>query len=303
MASLISSPIPKIEAPPLPVEADLLCGHCGQNLRGVASERCPECGGRFDRARIVTAVIPWEQRRQIGRVKAYWRTVYLITFRGPAITDGAEVMLRSARIFRRWTLLLVCLTVLPPILIWKLNDSGNGSVSRSLVNIRIPDLSDLPEMFRNSWFFGTSMVALCLWIISATGMCEWFFRSRRFSPAEQRRAVARSCYSIAPLAWMPVFALLAFLFLSVELSYDRVPAVFYPAALIFGTMVVLCGLCPLVYGWGVLRLLYSITRSRFRMIAVVVLLPILWTFLAGFIFFGLQFAVNYLAFFFAVLRR
>ena len=303
MTLMPSSPNPTIDPAPLPIDADLLCGHCGQNLRGVASERCPECGGRFDRSRILTAVIPWEQRRQIGRFKAYWRTARLITFRGPAITDGGNVTLRSARNFRRWTLLMVCLTVLPPILIWKLNDSGNGSVSRSLVNIRFPDLSDLPEMFRNSWFFGTSMVALCLWIIAATGMCEWFFQSRRFSPAEQRRAVARSCYSIAPLAWMPVFALLAFLFLSVELSYDRVPAVFYPAALIFGTMAVLCGLCPLVYGWGVLRLLYSITRSRFRMIAVVVLLPILWTFLAGFIFFGLQFAVNYLAFFFAVLRR
>ena len=102
---------------------------------------------------------------------------------------------------------------------------------------------------------------------------------------------------------MPVFALLASLFLGVELSYDRLPVVFYPAALVFGTMTVLCGLCPLVYGWGVLRLLYSITQSRFRMIAALVLLPILWTLMAGLIFFGLQFAVNYFVFFFLMFQQ
>ena len=294
---------PKTEAPPLTVDADLLCGHCGQNLRGVASGRCPECGRRFDRARILTAVIPWEQRRQIGRFKAYWRTAHLITLRGPAITDGAEMTLRSARSFRRWTLLMVCLTVIAPILVWKLNDSGNRSASRSLFNIQVPGPSELSQIFRNSWFFGTSMVVLCLWIIAAIGISDWFFQSRRFSPAEQSRALARSCYSIAPLASMPVFALPAFLFLSVELSYDHVPVVFYPAALVFGTMTVLCGLCPLVYGWGVLRLLYSITQSRFRMIAALVLLPILWTLMAGLIFFGLQFAVNYFVFFFLMFQQ
>ena len=211
--------------------------------------------------------------------------------------------LRSARSFRRWTLLLVCLTVLPPILIWKLNHSGNSSASRSFLVIGSSGMSDVPKMFRNACFFGTSMIALCLWIIAAIGICDWFFRSRRFSPAEQKRAVARSCYSIAPLAWMPVFALLASLFLGVELSYDRLPVVFYPAALVFGTMTVLCGLCPLVYGWGVLRLLYSITQSRFRMIAALVLLPILWTLMAGLIFFGLQFAVNYFVFFFLMFQQ
>src|SRR5205085_658659 len=49
---------------PIPLDADLLCGHCAHNLRGVTSERCPECGRRFDRSRIVTAVVPWELRRQ-----------------------------------------------------------------------------------------------------------------------------------------------------------------------------------------------------------------------------------------------
>src|SRR5260370_481037 len=54
-----SSPIEPAGPPPVPVDADLLCGGCAQNLRGVASDRCPECGRRFDRARLLHPAVPW----------------------------------------------------------------------------------------------------------------------------------------------------------------------------------------------------------------------------------------------------
>ena len=288
----------------VPVDADLLCGHCGQNLRGVSSDRCPECGHRFDRARTLGANIPWEQRRRLGRFRAYWRTVRLITFHGPAQTDDAEVTLKAARSFRSWTLELVCLTMVALIIFWRENEPTLNSRNQTLwLNFRFLNATELPKMFRNTWFFCTFLIAVVLWINTTITVCDWFFHPKRLSLDEQRRAVARSCYSIAPLAWIPVLALLAVLFLGVESSYDRTPIVFYPAAAIVGTLAVLCGLCPVVYFCGVLRLLYRVTRSRRRGVAAMLLLPILWALMAVVIFVGLQFAVNYVALFFDGVRQ
>src|SRR6266513_2117893 len=105
----------------LPLDADLLCGHCSHNLRGVPSDRCPECGTRFDRSRILLPNIPWEQRRYIGRFRAYWRTVRMITFRPArlAAVDDA-ITLPAARSFRRWTIVLLFLTLLTPLLLWRI---------------------------------------------------------------------------------------------------------------------------------------------------------------------------------------
>src|SRR5438309_5444052 len=107
----MSTPAP----PVLPLDADLLCGHCLHNLRAVPSDRCPECGRRFDRSRILLPNIPWEQRRYIGRFRAYWRTVRLITFRPAklAAVDDA-VTVPAARSFRRWTIVLLFVTLVTP---------------------------------------------------------------------------------------------------------------------------------------------------------------------------------------------
>ncbi len=300
----MSSPFITLESPSVPIDADLLCGHCGQNLRGVSSDRCPECGYRFDRARTLGANIPWEQRRRLGRFRAYWRTVRLITFHGPAQTDDAEVTLRAARRFRNITVFLVSATVLASIIFWRLNEpSFNPRNQNPWLNSPVYDATQLPRLFRNPWFFGTFLTAVVIWINASVRVCDWFFHPKRLSPDEQRRAVARSCYSIAPLACMPVLALLAVLFLGLQSSYDRNPAVFYPAAAVFGTLVVLCGLCPVVYFCGVLKLLYRVTHPRRRVVAAIMLLPILWALMAVAIFVGLEFAVNYVALFFASVRQ
>ena len=92
----MSTPAP----PVLPLDADLLCGHCLHNLRAVPSDRCPECGRRFDRSRILLPNIPWEQRRYIGRFRAYWRTVRLITFRPATVfIRRRKPCVRRRRIF------------------------------------------------------------------------------------------------------------------------------------------------------------------------------------------------------------
>ena len=53
-----------------PAEQPLLCGGCGFDLRATTADRCPECGRRFDPAHLITALIPWEQRKYVGRMRA-----------------------------------------------------------------------------------------------------------------------------------------------------------------------------------------------------------------------------------------
>lgn len=58
---------------------DLLCPQCGYDLRAIDSQRCPECGWEIDRSQMARSQLPWTYRREVGRWRAYWRTVWLAT--------------------------------------------------------------------------------------------------------------------------------------------------------------------------------------------------------------------------------
>ena len=290
---------------PIAENADLLCGSCGQNLRGVASDRCPECGQRFDRARILHCVVPWEQRRQIGRFRAYWQTVHLVTFRSKKLTYTEHtVTLRAARLFRAWTVLLLFLTLLIPILTWRLYPNATRTVPRQMLpfNVPIQIFPDLPDLARNAWFFGTSLAALGLWLIAATGVSGWFFHPKGLPAPLQKRGVAISLYAVASLAWLPVLLAFAAIFLWIEVLGEHNPYIFFTSAAIGGTLLTLCALTPVFYWWRSIRLLLHVTGSRIRMIAAALLIPIVWLLLSVLVFVGLQVVVNYAALFFNSLR-
>jgi hypothetical protein len=292
---------------PVPLDADLLCGHCSHNLRGVPSDHCPECGTPFDRSRILLPNIPWEQRRYLGHFRAYWATVRLITFRPAKIaTDADAVTLRAARSFRRWTIALLLVTSIVPLILWRLQPqtlsiSPNSPYEMPLV-IPAPVLPELPDELRNGWFLGTSIFALALWLIAITGVVGYFFHPRRQSPARQKRGVALSYYALAPLAWVAPLGALAGLILWLMLHWTTPNWGFYAVAAVYGTIAVLCALAPIAWLWSTLRLLASSTDSHCRALIAAPLLPMLWILLAIGIFFGLQFLVNYVALFFASLR-
>ncbi len=63
------------------IELDIYCQKCGYNLRGLTAERCPECGRSLEGLRSPVSLIPWVHRREIGRLRAYWKTVWLVMFR------------------------------------------------------------------------------------------------------------------------------------------------------------------------------------------------------------------------------
>src|SRR5688572_2773768 len=60
-------------------EWSVLCPGCGYDLRAATEDRCSECGLAVDRASLEHSEIPWAHRRQIGRVRAFFKTVWMIT--------------------------------------------------------------------------------------------------------------------------------------------------------------------------------------------------------------------------------
>lgn len=59
---------------------ELYCPACGYDLRHTRDPRCPECGNPFDRTILSISRIPWVHRRELGRVRAGWRTIKLVLF-------------------------------------------------------------------------------------------------------------------------------------------------------------------------------------------------------------------------------
>src|SRR2546429_4558238 len=92
---------------------DLICPECGYDLRAIDSGRCPECGTPFDRATATRSTIPWANRQTIGRVRGYWRTVWLATARARELSVEVTrpVSWREAQRFR---LITVCLASITP---------------------------------------------------------------------------------------------------------------------------------------------------------------------------------------------
>src|SRR4051794_27433393 len=92
---------------------DLPCPHCGYNLHGIESTRCPECGKEVDRSMLTGRRIAWENRREIGRVRAYLRTAVAFTFRPShsARESRRDVAYADAVRFRLVTVALASLPV------------------------------------------------------------------------------------------------------------------------------------------------------------------------------------------------
>src|SRR5215217_6169902 len=59
-------------------ETILYCPACGYDLRASMDGRCNECGLVIDRASLRVSAFPWAHRTEMGRVRAYVRTVWLV---------------------------------------------------------------------------------------------------------------------------------------------------------------------------------------------------------------------------------
>jgi hypothetical protein len=261
---------------------DLFCPECGYSLRGLTSDRCPECGLLLDFVESGVSVIPWERRREIGRMRAYWQTVFQVMFRNKLFCRAAyrSVSYRDAQLFR-WVSVLCAYAALLLI----------SGVIEALHSDLIPSAADEGGW----WFIGLHWVCVLLALLAFTGLPSYFFHPRSQPIERQNRAVALSYYSCAPLGLGPLVFLESVVGALVWGTGDREYLTWLIAALLALTLLIWC--------WVVWSLLARrALMGGGRRLLMTWILPLLWLVVGGLILVGLPAVAYFLAVVFYSLR-
>lgn len=172
---------------------DLYCPGCNYSLRGLESDRCPECGLDVVEVKRRASRIPWVHRAEVGRVRAYWKTVWMVSFRFRDFCNeiGVPAHLADAKLFRRITIPVALLPIVAmAIAIISQPTSGNP--------IPIGDLA---------LYWGLGLTGFLSSLILMTGTPFYALRHRDLDLELQHRAAVLCLYAAsANFAWMFVVA-------------------------------------------------------------------------------------------------
>ena len=186
------------EPPSIPTDDPTVgrfCPDCGYDLRGISSDRCPECGHAVDPTSLAISIIPWTHRRSLGRTKAYLRTVLMsITHcRKLAQEIGRPANFADAILFRRVTAVLATLSVI----VLSICLAFVGGVMGDLSSYRL-EIVCVIFLWICVWFF----------FLTSGGVASYWFHPRSQPIQQQNRAIAISYYSCGPLALTPIAVLM-----------------------------------------------------------------------------------------------
>lgn len=180
-------------------DLDLLCPECGYDLRGISSERCPECGQPIDRASMSVARLPWAHRLAIGRVRAYWRTNLLVMFRPKRLAEeiNRPVSFADAQRFRRVTVLLAWLPLFVIFVVMIFVAWKDATASFHIPTARF-------GWFLEAICFLSLLPATWIALLLISGVGSYFFHPKSVPILRQNRGVTLSYYTCAPLAWLSI---------------------------------------------------------------------------------------------------
>lgn len=153
---------------------DVACSECNYPLRGLAADRCPECGVPFVRAEMTTSPIAWERRAEIGTIRAYLKTLWQVFFRGREIKSylARPLSILEAKKFWATTCILLTLIYLP--LLWP--------TMKRIVSI---------AGFSYSSIYGAvQLVGILLGFMASIGVGTYFIPARNLPQVAYVRALA-----------------------------------------------------------------------------------------------------------------
>jgi hypothetical protein len=186
-----------------------LCPICGYDLRATTADRCGECGQVIDWESLKTSGFPWARRKQIGRIRAYIQTVWLVSIDSKRLRFEASCPqeLKDARSFQRVTAGILAVVLLGLFAATLIANKGlaflaiqppYGGFTRSspgwLADLLVP------------WSAGATIpltlpAMLILLAAHLTGSQRGLFHVKGVSPARQERLMAIALYAAAPMAW------------------------------------------------------------------------------------------------------
>lgn len=243
---------------------DAFCPDCGYWLRGLQSDRCPECGTPVDAMRGRESQIPWVHRGRVGTLRAYVRTMWFVRIRTAYVgTEAArEVSYADAQRFRWVTVLIVMASLLAVITA----DLATSAAHRRFVFDTV------------GWEIALLvLLGLGLFVAGMTGVPSYLFHPRRLPVVTQNRAVALSYYACAPLGLAPLAAL-ALMCGIVLRPVERVGWALEAGSVCAG-LVLTCYLL-VVYVELLARLGRNLLRSSRRTTVITIIVPAMWLVLA-----------------------
>ncbi|MCH8852919.1 MAG: hypothetical protein IID41_09755 [Planctomycetes bacterium] len=162
--------------------------------------------------KIAESQIPWGHRKQIGRFRAYWQTVWWATFR--RLKFGEELArpmsVPDARRFQQVTMLHVYLAIL---------------ILTELLVFDGP---------RGMWAAFANHTAITVCVILVVHLClllsfgvAWriggdTIRSKHMPARRQAQTLALACYASGAFAWLPLAWPVMFLAFELMIIYERV---------------------------------------------------------------------------------
>jgi len=189
----------------------LLCPFCGYDLRRSPGEICSECGHTIDRSTLSTSNFPWPHRRHLGRIRTFWKTVFLITINSKQLRyESARTQLLSdGRAFRKAMAATLATALISIWIILIVANHGPDflAVHRPSNLVNSPPQKPLGQLQDLAVPWSTAATMLPTWplmltflAIYLTGIQQRLFRLKDASPQIQNRALTIGYYSTAPLA-------------------------------------------------------------------------------------------------------
>jgi len=262
---------------------ELRCPACDYDLRALAGDRCPECGLLVDRQRLSVSRISWVHRAQIGRVRAYCRTV-MLAWRHPfalAQNVAMPLELRDAKRFQRVTVFLAYF----PLLVL-----GVGTlIANNNTRFDFFDLTHGPQKtgyILQLLLYLVIAISGWLFLLTATGVASYFFHPKSLSVSRQNRAIAISYYACAPLGFLglPIVLAVAAYFIDDYFAGDTGAAWFFEKGIPSLLILAACVLLILQIGGWCFTTFVLLKKSTVcgsgRLIALGAALPLSWSILA-----------------------
>jgi hypothetical protein len=247
------------------IDRDIFCQTCGYNLRGLTSNRCPECGSSFEHIRGGDPEIPWMYRRRLGWFRAYWKTVFFVMFKQARFADemARPVSFKESQSFRWVTVIMAFVPVASLTVI-------------GLIGSRAIDLSAGSSLgvATTIGLLIAGAAGVFLVFAGATGVPSYFYHPKAVSILQQNRAIALSYYACGPLSLLGIPG--AVFLLGAFLGPDHR----------FGGLLMLVGLTVpmgLLSAWwlDLIHLSRRLLPQRpGRAVGIAILVPMLWCFVA-----------------------